>query len=105
MYAVIRSGGRQHQVHEGDTIRLGRLQGEVGSEVVFDDVILIRDANNTIIGKPRVGTARVVGEIVAHGRGPKIDVYTFKRRKGYSRKLGHRQPYTEVLIKSITTAA
>jgi large subunit ribosomal protein L21 len=101
MYAVIRTGGQQTTVREGETIEIQKIPGEVGEEVVFDDVLIVRDDKATVIGRPRVEKAKVVGKIVSQHRGPKIRVYKFKRRKGYSRTQGHRQPHTGVLISKI----
>jgi large subunit ribosomal protein L21 len=102
MYAVIRTGGQQTTVQEGETIEVNRLVGDEGSEIVFDDVLIVRDESGTKIGTPRVPKAKVIGEIVAHTRGPKIRIYKFKRRKGFSRTQGHRQELTRVRIKTIT---
>ena len=101
MYAVIRTGGQQTTVREGEDIDVQKIDGEVGSEIVFDDVLMISDDAATAIGKPFVENAKVVGKIIRQFRGPKIRVYKFKRRKGYSRTQGHRQSLTGVLISEI----
>lgn len=104
MYAVIRtapSGGKQTTVRPGEIVDIEKIDGHVGSEVVFDQVLLVHDDAGVTLGRPHVATARVVGEIVAQRRAPKIRIYRFKRRKGYSKTRGHRQPYTRVLIKEI----
>jgi large subunit ribosomal protein L21 len=101
MYAVIRTGGQQTTVHEGETIDIQKIAGEAGEEVIFDDVLLISAEGETLVGKPRVENATVVGEIVRQFKAPKIRVYTFKRRKGFSRTQGHRQQLTKVRIKEI----
>ena len=101
MYAVIRTGGQQTTVRTGEIIETQKIEGDIGAEVVFDDVLMVRDGIDTVIGRPRVKNARVVGEIVSQHRGKKIRIYKFKRRKGYSRTQGHRQPLTGVKIKEI----
>ncbi len=101
MYAVIRTGGQQTTVTKGETVEIQKIPGNVGDKVTFDDVLLVRDKKATLIGRPRVEKAEVTGEIVSQHRGPKIRVYKFKRRKGYSRTMGHRQPLTGVKITAI----
>jgi large subunit ribosomal protein L21 len=101
MYAVIRAGGGQTTVREGETIQIDRIPGNVGNEVVFDQVLFVHGEGGVTVGKPRVESAQVVGEIVAQMRGPKIRVYRFKKRKGFSKTKGHRQSFTRVRIKEI----
>ena len=86
---------------EGDTLRVNRLTGEPGAEVVFPDVLLLASGADVAVGSPNVSGARVVGEIVRHARGKKVRVYKFKRKKGYQRTVGHRSNYTFVKIKTI----
>ncbi|MFP6607526.1 MAG: 50S ribosomal protein L21 [Myxococcota bacterium] len=101
MYAVVRTGGKQVRVQPGESVRVEKLAGGVGDAVELDDVLLV-DANSEFkIGTPTVEGARVIGTITAQGRGPKIMVFKMKRRKGYRRKLGHRQDYTEILVDRI----
>jgi large subunit ribosomal protein L21 len=99
-YAIIRSGGKQFRVAEGETVRLPSLNEEAGKTVEFDVLVLGGD-NETRIGSPIVDGARVAGTIVEHGRGDKIIVFKMKRRKQYKRTQGHRQNYTAVKIDSI----
>ena len=101
-YAIIRTGGKQFRVEPGKTIRIPTLVGEAGSSVEFSDVLLGSDGNNVRTGVPTLSGAKVTGEIVKHGRGDKIVVFKFKRRKNYSRKQGHRQGFTEVKINDIS---
>ena len=101
-YAIIRTGGKQFRVEPGKTIRIPTLAGEAGSQVEFNDVLLGSDGNNVRAGVPTLAGAKVTGEIVRHGRGDKIVVFKFKRRKNYARKQGHRQGFTEVRINDIT---
>lgn len=101
-YAVISACGSQVKVTEGGTLRLEKLEGEPGSEVVFPKVLLLSDGGKVEVGSPYVAGARVVAQIVRHMKGTKIRIYRFKRKKGYQRTLGHRQNHTMVLVKSIT---
>jgi large subunit ribosomal protein L21 len=105
MYVIVESGGKQHRVQEGDTIRLERLDGDEGGEVVIDSVLAARTDEGFQVGTPRLEGARVVGTIVKHGRGRKIRVFKFKRRKGFRKNQGHRQGYTEVRINQIELGA
>jgi large subunit ribosomal protein L21 len=101
MYAVIRTGGKQARVAPGDSIRLEKLAGTVGDSVELPEVLLVGDEGEPRIGTPLVEGAKVIGTITAQGRGPKIIVFKMKRRKGYRRKRGHRQAYTEVRVEKI----
>jgi large subunit ribosomal protein L21 len=99
--AIFRTGGHQFRVSEGDTLRVATLTGEAGQSVVFEEVLaVLGDAPS--IGQPLIAGAKVQAEIVRHGRGEKIIVFKFKRRKRHKRKMGHRQNFTEVKITSIT---
>ncbi|MDR5709325.1 MAG: 50S ribosomal protein L21 [Armatimonadota bacterium] len=100
MYAVIESGGKQVRVREGEVVRLEKLGGQAGDEVVLDRVLLVSQGE-TVVGNPFVKGARVVGRIVEQGRFPKILVFKFKPKVRYRRRLGHRQPYTAVRIERI----
>jgi large subunit ribosomal protein L21 len=100
-YAIIRSGGKQYRAEPGATLRVATLEGDAGAKVEFTDVLLGSDGKSVKMGKPTLSGAKVTGEIVKHGRGDKIIVFKFKRRKNYARKLGHRQAFTEVRINDI----
>ena len=100
-YAIIKTGGKQFRVEAGATLRVPSLPGDPGSAVVFDQVLLSSDGDKTQTGAPLLDGVKVSAEIVKHGRGDKIVVFKFKRRKNYARKQGHRQGFTEVRIKSI----
>src|SRR5437870_4329036 len=102
MYAVIATGGKQYRVQEGETLRVEKLDGELGKTIEFTEVLLVADGENVKVGTPRVGGARVVAEIVGAGRGEKLLIYKYRRRKGYRRKTGHRQPFTALKITSIS---
>lgn len=113
MLAVIKTGGKQYKVREGDKIRIEKLNSEVGKEVVFDEVFLVADEvtgdDDTVksvkeikIGKPKVRGAKVTGKVLAQGRNDKVIVFKYKPKKRYKKKQGHRQPYTEVEITKIS---
>jgi large subunit ribosomal protein L21 len=99
--AIFRTGGQQFRVSEGDTLRIATLVGEAGQAVVFEEVLAVL-GDTTAIGQPLVKGAQVKAEIVQHGRGEKIIVFKFRRRKRFKRKMGHRQNFTEVKITSIS---
>ena len=101
MYAVIETGGKQYRVAPGQTIEVETLAGDIGSAVEFDRVLAIsNDANEMVLGDA-LKTARVRGTIAAHGRGDKVIVFKFKRKKQYKRTQGHRQNFTELTIRDI----
>ena len=101
MYAVVRTGGKQMKVAPGDAVRVEKLDGSVGDRVEMTEVLLVAGDGEPRIGQPLVAGAKVIGTITAQGRGPKITVFKMKRRKGYRRKSGHRQAYTEVRVEGI----
>jgi large subunit ribosomal protein L21 len=100
MYAVIRTGGKQHRVEKGERLKVEKLAGDVGAEVKLDDVLLIGGEGDLKIGRPKVSGATVTAKIVSQGKDKKIDVFK-ATAKGYRRMLGHRQPYTELEITGI----
>ena len=102
MYAVIRTGGKQHRVVAGERLKVEKLIGDVGAELQFTDVLLVGADDNIQIGRPLVDGASVSAKIVTQGRGPKIKVFKRKRRQGFHKMIGHRQPFTEVEITSIS---
>lgn len=104
MYAIIKTGGKQYKVQPGDVIRVEKIEGERGGSVEFKDVLMIVDeASNTVkVGTPYIANAVVVGQIQRQAKAKKIIIFKHRRRKGYRRKTGHRQPITEVKITSIT---
>ncbi|MEC8021733.1 MAG: 50S ribosomal protein L21 [Pseudomonadota bacterium] len=101
MFAVIESGGKQHRVEEGEILRLEKLAAGPGETVTFDRVLLIAQGDDIKVGTPFVDGGEVTAEVVGEGRGEKITVIKFKRRKNYHRKQGHRQSYTEVRVTGI----
>ena len=103
MYAVVKSGGKQYKVQEGDTLRVEKLPAEVGAEIAFDDVLMFSDGENVQVGTPSLENVTVKGTVVEQGQAKKIIVFKYKRRKRYRRKQGHRQQYTAVKVDSITS--
>ena len=101
MFAVIESGGKQHRVEEGEVLRLEKLAAGPGETVPFDRVLLIAEGDDIKVGTPFVDGGEVTAEVVGEGRGDKVTVIKFKRRKNYHRKQGHRQSYTEVRVTGI----
>ena len=103
MYAVIKSGGKQYKVQQGDTIRVEKINAEEGGEVSMDEVLMVADGDNVSVGAPVVEGASVAATVASHGRGEKIKVIKFKRRKHHRKQMGHRQAYTELKITGINT--
>ncbi len=101
MYAIIKAGGKQYRVSEGDLIDVERRSGEVGQAVDFPEVLLVGDQETLHIGKPVLSGARVMGTIAEQGKEAKIIVFKFKRRKKYRKRQGHRQLFTRVRIDQI----
>ena len=101
MYAVIKTGGKQYKVSEGDVVKVEKLTGEVGSSVELDAVIAVGEGESIKIGTPTVEGALVVAEIVEQGKGKKVIIFKKKKRKGYTKKQGHRQLFTGLKIQSI----
>ena len=105
MYAVIKTGGKQYRVAQGDVLEIERLQGEAGDELTFDEVLLVGDDESTVVGTPVVDGAVVKAKILAQDRAKKIIVFKMKRRKKYRRKQGHRQEITRVKILGVEGGA
>ena len=101
MYAVIRTGGKQYKVEEGMSINVEKLDGNAGDKVEIKDVLLIGGTDKTKVGKPVVAGAAVTAEIVAQKLSAKVVVYKRKKRKGFHKEHGHRQPYTNLKVLSI----
>lgn len=101
MYAVFQSGGKQHRVSEGQVVRLEKLEVATGEAVEFDSVLMVVNGEDVKIGAPVLAGAKVVAEVVGHGRGDKIKIVKFRRRKHSRKQQGHRQWFTEVKITGI----
>jgi large subunit ribosomal protein L21 len=101
VYAIIRTGGKQYRVQQGDVVRVEHLDGEVGATVTLGDVLLVAGEGDPRVGGPRVEGASVVGTVVEQGRDAKIRVFKYKKRKHYRRTRGHRQSFTAVRIDAV----
>jgi large subunit ribosomal protein L21 len=104
MFAVIKSGGRQYKVFVGQKLEVNRLPVEVGKQVQFEEVLLISDANNTMVGSPLVADALVLATAIEHARGEKLIVFKYKSKKRYRHRRGHRQELTVFTIDDIVSA-
>ena len=102
MYAVIESGGKQHKVVEGEVLRLEKLDAAAGEKVSFDKVLMVADGDKVTLGEPLVAGATVSAEVVEQGRGDKVTIIKFHRRKHHRKQAGHRQSFTEVKITDIS---
>ncbi len=102
MYAVIKTGGKQHRVSEGEILSVEKIVGARGDEVVFAEVLMVADEGNVRVGTPLLEGAKVIGEIVDQRKSKKINVFRMIRRKGYKKKTGHRQQLTSMKIKAIS---
>jgi large subunit ribosomal protein L21 len=105
MYAVIKTGGKQYRVTEGQTLKVEKLEVEEGASVEFDTVLMIADGGQVKVGAPYVEGARVSATVKSQGRGPKVRIVKFRRRKHYRKTQGHRQSYTELRIGGISGLA
>lgn len=101
MYAVFQSGGKQHRVSVGDTLKLEKLEVEVGSSINFDQVYMVGGEGEAKIGQPVVAGASVEAEVIGQGRHRKVIVFKRRRRTGFRKKNGHRQPFTEIKITGV----
>jgi large subunit ribosomal protein L21 len=98
IYAIVRTGGKQYRVEPDQILDVDRLDAEVGSTIELTDVLLLSQGENAVVGSPRVADARVMAEVVEHGRDGKIVVFKYKNKTRYRRKKGHRQDYTRLSI-------
>ena len=98
MYAVIKTGGKQYRVTPGEKLKVEKLLGEVGSDITIDKVLMMVDGDNVTIGAPLIAGASVPATVLSHGRGDKVMIFKFRRRKHYRKTQGHRQSYTEIQI-------
>ncbi|MGI9239479.1 MAG: 50S ribosomal protein L21 [Verrucomicrobiales bacterium] len=101
-YAIFKTGGKQYKVQEGDKIDVEKIDVEVGGEASFGEILLIGDGGSTKIGDPVIEGASVTAEVLDQYRAKKVTAFKFKRRKGYHKTKGHRQPLTRLQIKSIS---
>ena len=100
-YAIFKAAGQQFKAQKGDVLQVPRLEGEPGSKISFAEVLLSSDGKKVHTGAPNVKGAKVSAEIIRHGKGEKLIIFRFKRRKNYRRKTGHRQQFTEIKITGV----
>jgi len=101
MYAVIKTGGKQYKVSEGETLKIEKLEVEPGKKVTFKEVLMISDGKNVQLGSPIVDKASVEAKVISQGKGKKINILKFRRRKHSMKQQGHRQLFTEIQIGKI----
>ncbi|MFU0800916.1 MAG: 50S ribosomal protein L21 [Xylanivirga thermophila] len=101
MYAVIRTGGKQYRVNEGDVLKVEKLTADEGATIEFEEVLAISKDDGLLVGTPLVEGAKVEAKVLGHGKAKKVIVFKYKPKKDYRKKQGHRQPYTEVQITKI----
>ena len=102
MYAVVKTGGKQYRVAAGEKLRIEQIPGDVGSEVLLDQVLMLADGDAVTVGTPLVSGASVKATVLAHGRADKVRIFKLRRRKHYQKRQGHRQNYTEIKIETIS---
>ena len=102
MYAVIKTGGKQYRVAQGDTLKVEKLEAGEGDSVEFDQVLMVGEGEDVRIGTPYVEGSRVTATVKGHGRGDKVEIIKFRRRKHHMKRAGHRQDYTELEITGIS---
>ena len=102
MYAVIKTGGKQYRVVAGERLKVEKLVAEVGNTVTLDKILMIADGDVITIGSPLIAGATISATILSHGRGDKVMIFKFRRRKHYRKTQGHRQSYTEIQIGDIS---
>ncbi|MFO7275932.1 MAG: 50S ribosomal protein L21 [Pseudomonadota bacterium] len=102
MYAVIATGGKQYRVSKGDVLRIEKLDAEPGATVEFGEVLLVGEGADVKVGTPFLQGGKVIATVERHGKGPKVSIVKFRRRKHYLRRKGHRQPFTEVKVTEIS---
>lgn len=105
MYAVIKTGGKQYRVAEGETLRVEKLVAAAGDKLTFEPLLFADDGGNVMVGRPLVSGVTVEAEVLEQGRGKKITIFKYKRRKSYRRKQGHRQAFTALKVTSIKAGA
>ena len=102
MYAVIKTGGKQYRVAQGDTLKVEKLDAGEGDSVEFDQVLMVGEGADVKIGTPYIDGSRVTATVKGHGRGGKVEIIKFRRRKHHMKRAGHRQDYTELEITGIS---
>ena len=102
MYAVIQTGGKQYRVAQGSTLKVEKIEADEGASVELDKVLMVADGDNVTVGAPYVDGGRVTATVKSHGRGKKVSIVKFRRRKQYMKRQGHRQAYTELEVTGIS---
>lgn len=102
MYAVVATGGKQYRVAPGDVIRVEKLDAEAGETVELDEVLMVADGDDVKVGAPRIEGGKVTAKVLEHGRGKKVNIVKFRRRKHHRKQMGHRQSFTEIEITDVT---
>jgi large subunit ribosomal protein L21 len=102
MYAVIRTGGKQYRVSEGSTLKVEKIDAEAGATVELDQVLMVADGDDVRLGTPLVEGGRVTATVRSHGRGGKVKIIKFRRRKHHMKRQGHRQAFTELEVTGIS---
>lgn len=103
MYAVIKTGGKQHRVSVGEALKVEKIEAQTGAEIVLNEVLMVGEGEQVTIGAPLVSGASVKATVLAQGKGDKVKIYKMRRRKHYRKSQGHRQLFTEIRIDSIST--
>ena len=101
MYAVVKTGGKQYKVAVGEKLKVEQIPADIDSQIVLEEVLMIADGEQVVVGAPRVAGATVKATVVAHGRGEKVRIFKMRRRKHYQKRQGHRQNFTELQISSV----
>lgn len=102
MYAVMKTGGKQYKVSEGNILKVEKLEAEAGDKITFEEILFLTDGEGNVkVGDPTVSEAKVFAEVIEQGRDKKVVVYKYKKRKNYHKKQGHRQPFTKIRIEKI----
>jgi len=101
MYAVIKTGGKQYRVEPGNVFKVESIEAGIGESVTFEEVLMIADGDDITIGTPTIASAKVVAEVIAHGRAKKVEIIKFRRRKHHQKRTGHRQNFTQIQILNI----
>ena len=102
MYAVIQTGGKQYRVAEGDTLKVEKIVADTGATVELDKVLMIADGDSVKVGRPYIEGGKITATVNAHGRGKKVQILKFRRRKHHMKRQGHRQAYTELEITDVS---
>ena len=102
MFAVVKTGGKQYRVNEGDRLRVETLDAETGASIQLDSVLMVGEGDSVKVGSPTVSNASVTAKVIDHGRDRKVKIIKFRRRKHHMKRMGHRQNYTEVEITGIS---